>query len=106
MSVIIREKETGTVLAKGEIGAEAIKYEGNLYFDPSAVESGVLQVTERIYTCPVKGIANWVDFIGPGGSTTRNVAWVYPEPHRGHELIRGRYGFYVGNRGATVQGEE
>ena len=43
---------------------------------------------------------------GPDGATARNVSWVYAEPKAGHELIRGRYGFYVGNRGATQQGEE
>ncbi len=106
MSAIIREKGTGTVLARGEIGAEAVKYEGNLYFDPAAVEQGVLKVTERTYTCPVKGVANWVDFVGPDGATARNVSWVYPEPKPGHELIRGRFGFYLGNRGGTQQGEE
>jgi len=31
------------------------------------------------------------------------VAWVYPEVKPGHELIRGRYGFYAGSRGGTVE---
>lgn len=106
MSVVIRERATSTVLARGEIGSEAVKYEGNLYFAPDAVEQGVLQVTERTYSCPVKGVAKWVDFVSPDGGTTRNVSWVYPTPSAGHELIQGRYGFYAGNRGATVQDEE
>ena len=56
MSVIIREKESETVLAEAEeMGRDVIGYEGNLYFDPAAVVGGVLQVTEKTYTCPVQG---------------------------------------------------
>lgn len=99
----IRENRTGEVLARGEIGAEVVKYEGNLYFVPEAVERSALVVTDRTYTCPIKGTCNWVDHLAPDGTTTRNVAWLYPTTRPGHELIAGRYGFYPGNRGATRQ---
>lgn len=105
MSIVIREKDSGTLLARGEIGAEVVKYEGNLYFTPESVEHGVLKVTERTYSCPVKGLANWIDYVGPDGKSVRNVAWVYPQPRAGHELIASRYGFYSGHRGATRQDE-
>ena len=55
MSIIIRERESGTALAEAEVGPGVTRYEGNWYFDPKAVDTGVLRVTERTYTCPAKG---------------------------------------------------
>ena len=49
----------------------------------------------------MKGTCNWVDYVGPDGRTVANVAWVYPAVKAGHELIKGRYGFYAGRRGGT-----
>ncbi len=104
MSVTIRERESGTALAESEVGPSLAKYEGNWYFDPATVKADVLRVTERTYTCPIKGTCNWVDFIAPDGRTVRDVAWLYPKVNPGHELIQGRYGFYAGKRGGTVEG--
>lgn len=103
MGIAIVEKGSGQVLARAEPGAGVLSYEGNWYFDPSAVTIDRLRVTERTYTCPYKGTCHWVDFVGPGGDSVRDVAWVYGEPKAGHEVIRGRYGFYAGTRGATRQ---
>jgi uncharacterized protein (DUF427 family) len=104
MSVVIREKDSGAVLADaGEAADAVVKYEGNLYFAPDAVQADSLKVTERTYTCPSKGTCHWVDFQGPDGRSARDVAWVYAQPKPGHEAIKGRYGFYAGTRGATRQ---
>jgi uncharacterized protein (DUF427 family) len=104
MSIVIKEKDSGAVLAQAEgTGTEVITYEGNLYFAPGAVNPGVLTVTERTYTCPYKGTCHWVDYNADGGQTVRDVAWVYAEPKPGHEAIKGRYGFYAGTRGPTRQ---
>jgi uncharacterized protein (DUF427 family) len=105
MGVTIREKDTGALLAEAEVGPGLTKYEGNWYFDPSAVRADILKVTERTYTCPIKGTCNWVDYVRPDGVTVKDVAWFYPEVKPGHELIRGRYGFYAGRRGATREGD-
>jgi uncharacterized protein (DUF427 family) len=101
MSVTIRERESGTPLAQADVGPSLAKYEGNWYFDPAAVQTGVLRITERTYTCPYKGTCKWVDYVGPDSRTVRDVAWIYPEVNPGHELIRGRYGFYADSRGGT-----
>jgi uncharacterized protein (DUF427 family) len=101
MNVTIRERQSGNSLAQAEVGANLAKYEGNWYFDPGTVQSDVLRVTERTYTCPVKGTCNWVDYVGQDGRTVKDVAWVYPKVNAGHELIQGRYGFYAGTRGET-----
>ena len=104
MSVIIRDKESETVLAEGqEMGKDVVNYEGNLYFDPAVVVKGVLQLTERTYTCPHKGTCHWVDYHGPDGKTVQDVAWVYDNPKPGHETIKDRFGFYAGDRGPTRQ---
>jgi uncharacterized protein (DUF427 family) len=101
VSVTIVERESGTPLAKAEVGENLAKYESNWYFDPGAVQIGLLRVTDRTYTCPFKGTCNWVDYIGPDGRTVRDVGWVYPKVKPGHELIEGRFGFYAGNRAGT-----
>ncbi|MDB5350769.1 MAG: hypothetical protein JWN86_2016 [Planctomycetota bacterium] len=103
MSVVIHEKASGTTLAKGEPEVDVVKYEGNWYFTPEVVERSVLVVTDRTYTCPYKGTCHWVDFSGPGGEAVKDVAWVYADPKPGHEIIKDRYGFYAGSRGATTQ---
>jgi len=103
MNVTIRERESGAALAEAEVGPNLAKYEGNWYFDPAAVQSDVLRVSERVYTCPIKGACNWVDYVGPEGQVVRDVAWVYPKVKPGHELIQGRYGFYAASRGGTIE---
>jgi uncharacterized protein (DUF427 family) len=103
MTIIIRESTSGALLAKGEPGTEVVEYEGNLYFAPSSVNHGVLRVSDRTYTCPYKGTCNWVDYVATDGTAVCDVAWVYPSVKPGHELIQGRFGFYMGARGATRQ---
>jgi uncharacterized protein (DUF427 family) len=103
VAIVIKERESGAVLAEGEPGSGVIEYEGNLYFDPSAVHKDSLRVTSRTYTCSVKGTCNWVDFVAADGRTVPDVAWVYPRTKPGHEVIEGRYGFYAGARKSTVQ---
>lgn len=94
----IKDKATGVVLASADEPA-VLEFEGNLYFDPNAVDGNALVVTEATYTCPYKGTCNWVDV--RGGAT--RVAWVYPDPLPGYEHIKGRYGFYRGDRPATEE---
>jgi uncharacterized protein (DUF427 family) len=103
MILTIREKDSGAILASGELGPTVVKYEGNLYFAPEAVEASLLETTDRTGTCPSKGTYRWVDYRAEDGTTVSGVAWVYPEPKPGHEMIRGRYGFYAGLRGSTRQ---
>jgi uncharacterized protein (DUF427 family) len=103
MSISIKERQSGSVLAQGEPGSSVIEYEGNLYFDPAAVARAALHVTSRTYTCPIKGTCNWVDFVGFDGRTVPDVAWVYSTTNPGHERIQGRYGFHAGARKSTYQ---
>jgi uncharacterized protein (DUF427 family) len=104
VAVVIKERESGTVLAEGEPGSDVIEYQGNLYFDPSTVAGNALRVTSRTYTCPIKGMCKWVDFVAADGRTVADVAWVYPKPKAGHEAIQGRYGFYAKIGRTIVEG--
>jgi uncharacterized protein (DUF427 family) len=103
LTVAIREKTTGTLLASGDVGPSVVKYEGNWYFAPETVQNTCLRVTDRTCTCPHKGTCNWVEFLGPDGTVVKDVAWVYPSPKPGHEQIKNRFGFYAGSRGSTTQ---
>ena len=103
MAIAIKERESGSALAEGELGSSVIEYEGNLYFDPSVVDRKSLAVTSRTYICPVKGTCNWVDFVAADGRTVPDVAWIYRETKPGHGVIKGRYGFYAGSRKSTIQ---
>jgi uncharacterized protein (DUF427 family) len=103
MNVTISERHSGARLAQAEVGQALLKYEGNWYFDPAAVQADVLRVTERTYTCPSKGTCNWVDYVGADGRMVRDVAWFYPSVKPGHEQIQGRYGFYPGSGPATKE---
>jgi uncharacterized protein (DUF427 family) len=103
MSISIVEKQSDHVLARGEEGEQVIKYEGNWYFDPARVDQSTLHVTERTYTCPVKGVCHWVDYKGNDGRVVKDVAWVYADPKKGHEAIKGRFAFYAGAKGGTKQ---
>ena len=104
MSVAIVEKDSGAVLAQAEDpGPGLVRYEGNLYFAPDAVTADFLKVTARTYTCPYKGTCHWIDFVAADGRTVKDVAWVYGNPNPGHEVVKDRFGFYAGTRGATKQ---
>jgi len=95
MSITIREKDSGTTLAEAEVGPSLAKYEGHWYFDPAAVRSDLLRVTERTYTCPYKGICYWIDIETPDGQRAQNIAWVYRQPKPGYEFITDQIGFYA-----------
>ena len=103
MSIAIRENDSGLVLARGDEGSQVLMYEGNPYFDPSAVDQNLLVTTDRTYNCPRKGTCNWVDFVDPSGRRVKDVAWVYPRTKPGHEVIAGKFGFYAGTRKSTRQ---
>ncbi len=105
MSIAIQEKTSSAILARGEEGKQVMKFEGNWYFEPAAINRTLLVTTERTYTCPMKGTCNWVDFVAPDGRTVKDVAWVYPKTKAGYEQIAGRFAFYAGTKGGTKQAD-
>lgn len=102
MSLIIKARGNGAVLAQAEENKGARVFEGNWYFDPEAVNMDHLRVTERTYTCPYKGVCYWIDLEAPDGSRSQNVAWVYRQPKAGYEFIRDQIGFYSRATSGTI----
>lgn len=99
--VMITSRAHGVVLASGQLGAEVIELEESYYFPPDQVDMRYFTVTERIYTCPYKGICYWIDIMADG-MNAQNVAWVYPKPKRGYEQIAGYIGFRRLGSNATL----
>jgi uncharacterized protein (DUF427 family) len=99
-TITIKDSSRDQAIAEAPLDAGAFKFEGNYYFSPDAVQMDHLIVTERIYTCPYKGHANWIDLQTEQG-VIKDVAWVYPTPKPGYEHIAGHIGFYDGTRAGT-----
>jgi uncharacterized protein (DUF427 family) len=106
MPLVVKAKDSGTLLAQGRTDDESVRvFEGNWYFAPEAVDMAHLKVTERTYTCPYKGTCFWVDLVTPD-KTVQNVAWVYNTPKPGYEMIKDRIAFYTRDTAGTVSVRE
>ncbi|MBL8131372.1 MAG: DUF427 domain-containing protein [Anaerolineae bacterium] len=96
--VMIKNRVDGNIIAQGVLGQDVHEIEAGWYFPPEAVDSTHLLVTERTYSCPYKGVCYWVDMETPD-MHVQNIAWIYYEPKRGYEKIKGYVGF--SSRGST-----
>lgn len=94
MRLIVKDQSSRTVIASGVVGDTALIHEDNWYFQPETVNLGVLDISERIYTCPYKGVCYWIDLRAPH-TRSQNIAWVYRDPKPGYEAIKGMIGFYA-----------
>lgn len=101
MSLTVKARTTGEVIASGNEQQYVIPFEGNWYFAPEVVNMEHLKVTERTYTCPYKGVCFWIDLETPNGYA-QNVAWVYNNPKPGYEFIKDQIGFYARNTSGTI----
>jgi len=95
VTLIVKERQSGAVIASGDENQTAREFEGNWYFTPEAVNMSWLTVTERTYICPYKGTCFWIDLETPSGFGAQNVAWVYRQPKPGYEFIQDQIGFYT-----------
>lgn len=94
MSLAIKIKHSGEVIAAGQSDETVNVFEGNWYFALEAVEMKYLQVTDQIYTCSYKGQCFWIDLDAPGIHVPQ-FAWVYRNPKPGYEFIKDKIGFYA-----------
>ncbi|HEX9625921.1 MAG TPA: DUF427 domain-containing protein [Acidiferrobacterales bacterium] len=90
----IVRKPDGAVVARATRPDQVLELDGNWYFAPEAVDPTLLEITDRTYTCPYKGVCNWVD-LKSGASVATDAAWVYPAPKPGFRRIAGWFGFYA-----------
>jgi len=102
MSLIVKERFTGEIIASGTENESVRVFEGNWYFNPEVVNMEHLRVTERTYTCPYKGVCYWIDVETPDGQRAHNVAWVYRQPKPGYEFIKDQIGFYARSTQLTL----
>jgi len=93
LPVCVTLRKTGEVLLKADRAEQIIRLEGNWYFDPAMLDRNRLKVSDRLYHCPYKGTANWIDFES-GALYIPDVAWVYPQTLPDYEHIAGWVGFY------------
>lgn len=61
---------------------ELISIEGNWYFPPSSVKSGLLEKSPTPYTCPWKGVCQYFT-VDVDGKRLQDRAWSYPTPYAG-----------------------
>jgi uncharacterized protein (DUF427 family) len=102
MTLTIKERTTGEIIATGKENESAREFEGNWYFNPNVVNMDTLRVTERTYTCPYKGVCYWIDMETADGERATNVGWVYRNPKPGYEFIKDEIGFYARPTQLTV----
>jgi uncharacterized protein (DUF427 family) len=95
MPLVVKERQTGEVIASGNENEQVRAFEGNWYFQPDTVTMDHLRVTERTYTCPYKGVCYWVDLVDADQKVTQNIGWVYRQPKAGYEFIKDQFGFYA-----------
>jgi uncharacterized protein (DUF427 family) len=78
-----------------------------VYYLPRAdVAPGLLSAVAGTTYCEFKGRASYFDLVCPSGRVLRRVAWHYPAPSPGFEVLVGYCAFYPGRLDrCTVDGE-
>lgn len=74
---------------------DTVVVEHNHYFPPESVKMEYLRKNGGTYTCPWKGACNYYD-VTVDGKTSRNGAWMYPNPTKPARKIKGRFAFWQG----------
>jgi len=75
------------------------------YIPPEDVRSEYLRPSRRRSHCEFKGQASYYDLV-VGERVVRDVAWYYPDPAPGYEVIRDHLAFYPGRVDACFVDEE
>jgi uncharacterized protein (DUF427 family) len=69
--------------------------EGNVYFSPASVNQNNLRASDKVTTCPWKGMANYYDVV-IGSEVNKDAAWTYRAPKEAAKNIAGRIAFWRG----------
>lgn len=88
----IISKKDGAIFAQAPVD-DIIHIKESHYFRPEDSDLKIMEISERTYNCPRKGICNWIDVKSNAGYLN-DIAWVYPETKPDFKHIAGRYGFY------------
>ena len=77
-----------------------------VYYVPIGdVDEERLVESERWTFCEWKGSAAYVDYVH-GGRRIPTIAWSYPRPNEGYEILEGRLAFYAGRVDEAWVGDE
>lgn len=74
---------------------DTVVVEGNQYFPPDSVKMQYLTKNGDTYTCPWKGHCDYYD-VTVDGKTSKNGAFMYPEPKPEAANIKGHFAFWQG----------
>jgi uncharacterized protein (DUF427 family) len=91
-TVTVTATYEGTEIARSD---RTVVVEGNHYFPPEDVVSGVLQPSGTHTTCPWKGEASYYDIV-VGERRNPDAAWYYRAPKDAAKEIADRVAFWKG----------
>jgi uncharacterized protein (DUF427 family) len=98
----------GEVLAKTTRGYRVLETAGApVYYFPAAdIRMDLLRPSPHTSFCEWKGGAVYHRYVGATDRIIENVAWSYPDPSPGYEVIRDHLGFYAGRVDEAWVGDE
>jgi uncharacterized protein (DUF427 family) len=94
----VRATWNGTVLAESD---RTILVEGNQYFPPDDVNTGLLEPSASTTHCTWKGDASYYH-VAVGGKRNEDAAWYYRSPYDAASPIKDYIAFW---KGVEVSGE-
>lgn len=72
---------------------DIVVVENRQYFPADSVKMEFLKKNGNQYQCHWKGLADYYNVV-VNGQVSQDAAWVYPEPTKPAERIRGRFAFW------------
>jgi uncharacterized protein (DUF427 family) len=98
----------GEVVAETSRGYRVLETAGApvYYIPPADVLMDLLEASPHASVCEWKGAAVYWTYAGAGGRRIDNVAWSYPAPSAGYEVIRDHLAFYAGRVDEAWVGDE
>ena len=76
------------------------------YLPPGDVRLDLLVSSPRSSVCEYKGRASYRTLLMPSGRRIDDVAWLYPDPAAGYEMLAGYLSFYAGRVDEAWVGDE
>jgi uncharacterized protein (DUF427 family) len=98
----------GVALAETTRGYRVLETAGApVYYVPADdVRMDLLRPSPRTSSCEWKGDAAYLRYVGASGRIIDDVAWSYPDPSPGYEVIRDHVAFYAGRVDEAWVGDE
>jgi uncharacterized protein (DUF427 family) len=99
--LVIRLKHNNEILVSADKKHVQV-LDNNYYIHPDLVDLSRLEISDRIYNCPSKGKARWVDLKTEQG-WLNDICWVYPDPKKKYIKIAGWFGFYPSQKHYEIE---